>query len=132
MLPKLLAAFALVILVLFTPSTVLAQNTSTGRGASTLLPNVSENPWAKDCLEKGDCHLSQIPAFILYISNYLVGLAGTVTLVMVMYGGYLYILGGINDSNKGKGMKAITNALMGFAVTLLAYVIVKALEGLLL
>lgn len=132
MLPKLLATFALVTLVLSAPSTVLAQNTSTGRGASTLLPNVSDNPWAKDCLEKGDCHLSQIPAFILYISNYLVGLAGTVTLVMVMYGSYLYILGGINDSNKGKGMKAITNALMGFAVTLLAYVIVKALEGLLL
>lgn len=132
MLPRILAAFVLAAFVLAAPSAVLAQTTSTGRGANTLLPNVSTNPWAKDCLERGDCHLSQIPAFILYVSNYLVGLAGTVTLVMVMYGGYLYVLGGVSDANKGKGMKAVTTALTGFAITLLAYVIVKALEGLLL
>ena len=56
--------------------------------------------------------------------------AGIILLVLLIFGGLTYIIGaGSDDSKKtAQGSAAVTSALVGFAVVLLAYFIVQIIE----
>ncbi len=73
-------------------------------------------------IRTGNITLRQIPCFIEFFSQTLIGLAGTVALIFVMIGGYQYVLGSENGKDEAK--KTITSALIGLAVSLLAWIIV--------
>ena len=98
-------------------SLVYAQTTQ-----STLTPDNNS------CMKTGDCHLSDIPFFIQYIASYLVGIAGTISVVMVMWGGYQWIMGGVSEDQKGKGKKTLTYAVIGLIITLLSWVIINVIQ----
>lgn len=88
---------------------------------STLLP-------IDDRIKDGNVHLSDIPFFIHFIASYLVGIAGTVSVLMVMVGGYQWILGGVSEDQKGKAKKTISYAIMGLVITLLSWIIVNVVQ----
>ncbi|MBN1258751.1 hypothetical protein JXA05_03265 [Candidatus Peregrinibacteria bacterium] len=71
-------------------------------------------------IRTGDLHLRHIPCFVKYISKTLIAFAGSIAVIFVMYGGYIYILGA--DNQKDKAKKTIQYALVGLAVSLLAWV----------
>jgi len=73
-------------------------------------------------IRTGNIHLSNIPCFIKYFTQTLVGLAGSLSVIFVMYGGYRYVIS--TDDSKDKAKKTITFALVGLAVSLLAWVII--------
>ncbi len=75
-----------------------------------------------DRIRTGDIHLDQIPCFIKYFTQTLLGIAGTISVIMIMYGGFMYILKG--DEDKAPFVKTIQNALLGLAVSLMAWIIV--------
>jgi hypothetical protein len=85
-------------------------------------------PDNNNCMKTGDCHLSDIPFFIQYIASYLVGIAGTISVVMIMWGGYQWIMGGVSEDQKGKGKKTLTYAVIGLIITLLSWVIVNVIQ----
>ena len=118
---------AFVTLFLTIPS-ALAQSSD---GPPTLLPGDDDNliggygnacTGLADRIRTGDIHLAQIPCFIKYFSQVFIGLAGTLSVIFVMIGGYTYVLGA--DDKKEEAKKTITYALIGLAVTLLAWIIV--------
>jgi len=80
------------------------------------------------CMKTGDCHLSDIPFFIQYIASYLVGIAGTISVVMVMWGGYQWIMGGVSEDQKSKAKKTLFYAIIGLIITLLSWVIVNVIQ----
>jgi len=57
-------------------------------------------------------------------------LAGVILLALLIFGGLMFIIGaGSDDSKKAAQSKAlITDALIGFAVVILAYLIVQIIE----
>jgi hypothetical protein len=71
-----------------------------------------------------------IGSLISVILKNSITLAGIIFLVLLIFGGLTFIIGaGSDDSKKaGQGKAAITNALIGFAVVLLAYFIVQIIE----
>ena len=73
-------------------------------------------------IRTGDISLRQIPCFIKYFAQTLIGIAGSVAVIFIMIGGYRYTLGseGANDEAK----RTITYALIGLAVSLLAWIMV--------
>lgn len=73
-------------------------------------------------IQTGDIHLRNIPCFIKYFTQTLVGLAGSIAVVFVMYGGYKYVI--FPEGEKDKAKKTITYALIGLAVSLLAWVLI--------
>lgn len=75
-----------------------------------------------DAIRTGDISLRQLPCFVAYFSQVLIGLAGTLAVIFVMIGGYRYVIG--NPDEKDKAKKTITYALIGLAVTLLAWILV--------
>ena len=73
-------------------------------------------------IRTGNLSLRQIPCFIKYFSQTLIAIAGSVAVIFVMVGGYRYVLGG--DTDKDPAKKTITYALVGLAVSLLAWIMV--------
>lgn len=61
--------------------------------------------------------------------NYLLGIAGTLCMVMLVVGGIFYITSGGNEERIETGKKTITYAIIGLAVILLSLVIVRAVAG---
>ncbi len=56
-------------------------------------------------------------------------LSGTIAVILVMVGGYQYIFGAITE-NKEQGKSTITKTLIGYAVILLAWIIVDVFVAL--
>jgi len=72
-------------------------------------------------IRSGDISLRQVPCFIKYFSQTLIAIAGSVSVIFVMIGGYKYTL---SDESNEEAKKTITYALVGLALSLMAWVIV--------
>ncbi|MBN2087854.1 hypothetical protein JW758_05925 [Candidatus Peregrinibacteria bacterium] len=73
-------------------------------------------------IRTGDITLEQIPCFIKYFSQTLIAIAGSLSVIFVMIGGYKYVVG--SDEQKDVAKKTITYALIGLAVSLSAWILV--------
>jgi hypothetical protein len=73
-------------------------------------------------IRDGTVGLRQIPCFIKYFSQTLIAIAGSLSVIFVMVGGYRYTIGG--DEGKEEGKRTIQYALIGLAVSLLAWILV--------
>lgn len=73
-------------------------------------------------IREGEITLRQIPCFIKYFSQTLIAIAGSLSVIFVMVGGYRYVLGA--DEAKDEAKRTITYALIGLAVSLLAWILV--------
>ena len=73
-------------------------------------------------IRTGTITLRQIPCFIEFFSQTLITVAGTISVIFIMIGGYRYVLGSENGKDDAK--RTITSALIGLAVSLLAWIIV--------
>lgn len=83
---------------------------------------------------KGDLAQARtVGEVIVAIINTLLGLLFALVVLMVIYGGFLYVTAGGADDRTKKGKKVITQALIGMAIVVLAYVLVStvynALDG---
>ena len=88
---------------------------------------LSDIPWGPKNLEDTFPDLSTIVSLIL---NNALTIAGILLLILLIFGGLTFIIGaGGNDPKKAQqGQKAITNALLGFAIVFLAYFIIQIIE----
>lgn len=73
-------------------------------------------------IRNGTISLRQIPCFIKYFAQTLIAIAGSLSVIFVMIGGYRYVLGA--DEAKDEAKRTVTYALIGLAVSLLAWILV--------
>ncbi len=75
-------------------------------------------------LKTGYVKFWMVPYFVIYALQFVIQLAGLISVMMIVLGGYYYIAGGITD-DKEKGKHIITYALGGFILTLTSWFIVN-------
>lgn len=78
-------------------------------------------------LKTGTFRIWMLPLLITYIINFLLSVAGVIAVLFVLIGGYIYMFGGLSD-DKERGKKAILYGVVGFAVALLSWVVVNAVQ----
>jgi len=78
-------------------------------------------------VKEGTIELSDIPLFILQWIDYLTYLAGSIAVIMIIVGGYQYMIGSITD-DKERGKKTLMYALVGVAVTFSAWILVNWIQ----
>ncbi len=66
---------------------------------------------------------------IVAIINILLSLLFALVVLAVVYGGFLYVTAGGADDRTKKGKKVITQALIGMAIVILAYVLVSTVSN---
>ncbi len=95
------------------------------------LPAVS---YTETGLEKarGELPSGSIPDIIAIIINGLLGLVGTLFVVLIVYGGFLWMTSAGNEDKVKKARELIINASIGIAIVILSYVIVKTVMSIVL
>lgn len=68
-------------------------------------------------------------ALIRTILNYFLSFLGIIVLALVIYGGFMYVTAGVNESGAETGKKILTYAIIGVVVILLSFVFVNTLLG---
>ena len=72
---------------------------------------------------------TSLPDLVIRVIQILLGLAGTIAVVMVVVGGFLYLTSAGNEEQNEKGKKTLLNALIGLAVAILSFAIVTVISG---
>ena len=92
---------------------------------TTLIPEKSDPKFGKlaQKFTEGTLQLYDIPFYIMYLTQKLVGIAGMAAVIFFMYGGYLYLM----ESYSGEASTSKTymkNAVIGFVISLSAWIII--------
>lgn len=72
---------------------------------------------------------STLLGLVLTIIKYLLIFAGVVAVVMLVIGGFIWMTAGGNEEQAEKGRKALTNAVIGLVVVLMAYAIITIITS---
>lgn len=88
--------------------------------AWTLIP---ETGGLADNFKSGNFGTQDIIAYGLHLIKILIEIAGVIAVILVMIGGYKYVIGSFSDQ-KESGKNTILYALIGFAICVLAWIIV--------
>ncbi len=81
-------------------------------------------------MQNGRLKLSDIPLVIIELIDLVTRIAGTIAVVMLIYGGYQMMVSGVTE-DRDSAKKTVQYALTGLAVTFLAWVIVNFVQTLL-
>ena len=68
---------------------------------------------------------------IILVINWILGFVGLVAVVMLVYGGFTYVISGGDEQKLESAKNTIIYAVIGIVVVLLAFVIVRAVGGIL-
>ncbi len=99
--------------------------------APVVLPQVAQaqlvNQFVNGCpADTGiRCSEGSVAAIFRLIINWALAIAFLAAVVVLIYGGFLYITSAGNTESATKGKTAITNALIGVVIIVLSYVIVQ-------
>lgn len=63
--------------------------------------------------------------FIVNVVNFALGFLGLIALIIIIYGGFMYVTAAGNEEQAGKGKKSIMYALIGIVIILASYAIVR-------
>jgi len=89
----------------------------------TILPD-KDDPLGKK-IQEGSMTLADIPVYITHATQFFITIAGTISVLFVMIGGYQYLTAFGETDKTGKAKTTIFMALVGLVITLLAWVIVN-------
>lgn len=120
-------AICIGILLLSGTHVALAQNTTTSV-IPTLLPGPSQDADLAQKIRSGEIHLTDIPRFISYFINFGVTIAGSISILFLVIGGYRYIVGGVIQSQREQGKQTIMYALIGLILSILSWAIVNTIQ----
>ncbi|MFA6588432.1 MAG: pilin [Patescibacteria group bacterium] len=62
---------------------------------------------------------------ILNVVSFVLGLLGLIAVVMILYGGFIWLTAGGNEDKVGSAKKIISSAIIGLIIVLLAWAIVN-------
>jgi hypothetical protein len=98
----------------FSPNSALA--------AGGLLVNISSN-----CEANGDCQLADFLVVGVNVTNVILGVSGSIILIMFVYGGFLWLISAGNSSRVEQGKKILSSSLLGLIIVFGAYTVIGLL-----
>lgn len=82
-------------------------------------------PLLPPCTASGDCGFNDFILLGVNLTKMILGLVGSLALLFFIYGGIMFLIAGGSSEMIGKGKKIITNAVIGVALVLGAWIIVN-------
>lgn len=99
----------------------------TAVGFTAPQPAHAQSLWAgmEDCRAKGDCSLSDFARLAVNVSDIILGIVGSLALLMLVYGGFTWVLSGGSSEAVQKGKDIVRNAVIGLVVVFSSWMIVS-------
>ncbi len=104
---KKIVAFALTLMLVAAPVALFAATPNFGTGY----------------LSNSDLPDNDVRTVVINLINTLLGVLGIVFLLLVLYGGFLWMTAGGNDDRASQGRKIIGNGIVGLIIIFLAFAI---------
>ena len=79
------------------------------------------------CRDTGDCTLEDGLQVMVNVSVFILGISGTILLLMVVYGGMVWILAAGRSDWVEKGKKTLVGAFVGLAIIFGAYIAINVI-----
>jgi len=81
------------------------------------------------CWEQGDCSLSDILQVFVNISDYILGIVGSLALLLFVVGGFYLLVSQGESGRVQKGKAYIVGAIVGLIIVFVAYIGVQTIES---
>jgi hypothetical protein len=81
------------------------------------------------CKKDGDCTLIDFVQLLINIFGFVLGIVGSLALLIFIYGGVLFLFSGGNSEQIEKGKKALAGAVIGLIIVFASYLIVYFTAG---
>jgi hypothetical protein len=75
----------------------------------------------------GKIHLWMIPFYVVYLIEFMIGIAGLLSVLFLVMAGFQYVSSGLSEA-KDKAKNTIKHALMGLGVALAAWTVVNIVQ----
>lgn len=128
---SLFLSFALFASVLLPMNAAMAQETAT---QTTYFAEIQERGIAfayvdAECEETGECGLDDIMQVFVNISNFILGIVGSVVLVVFVWGGLLFLTSGGSTEKITQGKTAMRGSIIGLIIVFVAFSAINFLTG---
>lgn len=84
----------------------------------------------KECFECGDCDICDFLKMYIWASDWLVGIAGGVALLMIVYGGFLWLTSAGSQNLITKGKTIMVNTAIALVIILGGWMMVNTIINL--
>ncbi len=91
------------------------------RVKATFVPGASEG---STDYEQGSYSLNDLARVFTIAAQWILGIVGSLALLMFVYGGFLFLFSGGNKDRVDKGRQTLVNAVIGIFVVFLSYMII--------
>jgi hypothetical protein len=88
----------------------------------------------KECIGtqmNNECTLTSVENTITTVAKFIIGITGSVLLLVLIYGGVLYITSAGNDSRVQKATEVLKYAVIGLVIIIVAGMVIQILLGVL-
>lgn len=79
----------------------------------------------EDCAAKGNCELSDALRVGIWVTQWILGIVGSLALLMFIYGGFTWLISGGNSKKVEQGRAIVIGAVIGLALVFASYTIVS-------
>lgn len=93
--------------------------------ASPVLASWPATPLLPDCTKDGNCGFNSFIELGVNLTKLILSIVGSLALLFFVYGGVMFLIAGGKSEAVTKGKTIITNAVIGLAIVLGAWVIVN-------
>jgi hypothetical protein len=73
----------------------------------------------------GNYSLNDFVAIAIKVSDWILGVVGSVTLIFFIYGGFVFIFSGGNEKNVELGKQILINSIIGLVIVFASYIIIQ-------
>lgn len=122
---------SLVIIFIFLPVSVLAAEDETSVTEGVFTGGIVFTGVGEDCQERGECSLEDTLQVFVNISNFVLGISGSLALALLIYGGLRWLTSQGDPESVKAGRKAMTGAVVGLFIVFGAFTLINVVTSVL-
>lgn len=84
---------------------------------------------SSECQKDGKCSLTDVMQVFVNISNFIIGISGSLVLIVTIYGGFLWLTSQGNSEQIAKGVTAMRGSFIGLLIIFGAFTAINLLTG---
>lgn len=97
-------------------------------GVLLIAPGAMATEILPACAKTGDCQLNDILQVAINVSDWVLGVVGSVALLFFVYGGFVFIFSGGNDAKVKEGKQILIGSIIGLFIVFGSFLIIKYSE----
>lgn len=77
-----------------------------------------------ECTSDGNCQLNDIVNTVISVVDFILGISGSIALIMFVYGGFLWVSSGGSEERVKQGKEAVRSAVVGLVIIFISYTLI--------